>query len=165
MSDFKPIDVAIIEDSIELAVRNVCERMIRSGVTLERRQVDPNEDFGLHMLSSVGFVGSINGNVILGLSDDFAVFATGKILGMSAGEIEMSGPEVVKDAVGEITNMTAGGFKNRLCDLGYPCRLSLPSIIRGNKLRVSAPHGTNRSIFLFECAGHHLLADIQFKAD
>ena len=165
MSEPNHIDNSIIEDSIVMAVRNVCERMIRTDVGLKRKQVDPAEDLGLQMLSTVGFVGSINGNVILGLSDDFAIFATGKILGMSAGEIEMSGPDVVRDAIGEVTNMTAGGFKNRLCDLGYPCRLSLPSIVRGNRMRVSAPQGTSRSIFEFECAGHVLLADIQFKFD
>ncbi len=165
MSEPKHIDVSIIEDAIVMAVRNVCERMIRTDVTLKRRLVDPSVDLGLQMLSTVGFVGNINGNVILGLSDDFAVFATGKILGMSAGEIEMNGPDVVRDAIGEVTNMTAGGFKNRLCDLGYPCRLSLPSIVRGNRLRISAPHGTTRSIFEFECSGHVLLADIQYKLD
>lgn len=165
MSQPTPIDVAVIEESIVNAVRNVCERMIRADVALKRKMVDPAEELGLQMLGTVGFVGSINGNVILGLTDDFAVFATGKILGMSRGEVEVHGPEVVKDAIGEITNMTAGGFKNRLCDLGHPCKLSLPSIVRGNRLRVSTPQGTTRSIFEFECAGHLLVADVQFKFD
>lgn len=165
MSATKPIDAEIIEESIVTALRNVCERMIRSEVVLKRKRVDPKEEAAFQMMSNVGFVGSINGNVILALSEDFAIYATGRILGMSPGEIEMHGPDVVKDAIGEITNMTAGGFKNRLCDLGYPCKLSLPYIVRGTKLQVSTPRDSNRNIFEFECAGHILLADVQFKPE
>jgi chemotaxis protein CheX len=84
---------------------------------------------------------------------------------MSPAEVEMNGYEVIKDAIGEITNMTAGGFKNRLCDIGFPCKLTLPTIVRGKDLSVDGFKGTERHIFQFECAGHILLADIQFKAE
>jgi len=165
MAATKPIDEGMIEDSIVRALRNVCEKMIRSEVKLLRTLVDPIDETGYHMMSNVGFAGSVDGNVTLYLSDDFAIFATGKVLGMSAGEIEMHGPDVVKDAIGEITNMTAGGFKNRLCDLGYPCKLSLPYIIRGRKFQMSTVKDATRRVFEFDCAGHRLLADIQFKVD
>ena len=165
MVPIKAIDEKIIEESIVKALQNVCRDMIRHEVTLVRRLVDPKDEEEYHMMSNVGFAGRINGNVILCLSEEFALFATGTVLGMSRGEIEVHGPEVVKDAIGEITNVTAGGFKNRLCDLGYPCKLSLPYIIRGRRFKVSAISDATRSIFEFNCAGHLLLADIQFKVE
>jgi chemotaxis protein CheX len=72
---------------------------------------------------------------------------------------------VINDAIGEITNVTAGGFKNQLCDVGFPCKLTLPTIIRGEDLRVVAVKGTTRHIFEFDCAGHSLTADIQLKVE
>ena len=165
MAATKPIDEGMIEDSIVRALRNVCEKMIRSEVKLLRTLVDPIDETGYHMMSNVGFAGSVDGNVTLYLSDDFAIFATGKVLGMSAGEIEMHGPDVLKDAIGEITNMTAGGFKNQLCDIGFPCKLTLPTIVRGKNLAVAAIKSAHRHVFELQCDGHAFIADIQLKAD
>ena len=101
----------------------------------------------------------------LGLDDDFAVYATGRILGMSAPEVRMHGFEVMKDAIGEITNMIAGGFKNKLCDLGLPCMLTLPTIMRGQHLTVVTLKGMEHHVFLFEVDGRRLIAEVQIKPD
>jgi len=124
-------------------------------------------DFGarLHLFGSVGFVGDINGLVYLCIPDDFARYAASRILGMSPGEVELGGDDVVKDVIGEVTNMTVGGFKNSLCDVGYPCKLTLPTIVRGDNLSVAAIKGAARHVFAFDCAGHRLIADIQIKAE
>lgn len=37
----------------------------------------------------------------------------------------------VRDAIGELTNMTAGGGKNRLAEQGYRLSLSLPTVVVG----------------------------------
>jgi len=71
----------------------------------------------------------------------------------------------LKDVVGEITNMTVGGFKNALCDTGFPCKLTLPTIVRGDHLAVSGLKNTERHIFHFDCAGHRLVADIQMRQE
>ena len=117
------------------------------------------------IICSVGFIGGANGLIYLCLSEDFAKIASGRILGMSAAEIEMHGNEVVHDAIGEITNMTVGGFKNTLCDMGFPCKLTLPAIVRGNNLSIASIKGATRHVFHFDCSGHQMVADIQIKAE
>jgi chemotaxis protein CheX len=82
---------------------------------------------------------------------------------MSPAEVGLQGAAVVNDVIGEITNMTVGGFKNTLADVGFPCRLTVPTIIRGDNLSVAAIKSATRHVFLFDCAGHRLVADIQLK--
>lgn len=106
-----------------------------------------------------------SGLIYLCLTEAFANDLTGRILGMSPAEVEMHGAEVVTDAIGEVTNMTVGGFKNTLCDLGHACKLTLPTIVRGKNLSVAAIKSATRHVFHFDCAGHQLSADIQMKLE
>lgn len=169
MTSSTPIPTAltekIIQDAIVRAVQNVCRTMLQWDAILLNRMDQPIETSAYQLISNVGFVGDANGVVYLCLSEDFAKHATGRIIGMSSSELEKQGLVPVKDALAEITNMTAGGFKNRLCDIGYPCKLTLPTILRGLNLQVSAIKSATRHIFEFECHGHKLVADIQIKAE
>jgi chemotaxis protein CheX len=168
MSTTQLITDQVIQDSIIRAVTNVSRTMLRE----EARFVDKLEPTGsthlgaaTHVLGSVGFVGAANGIVYLCLPDDFALFAASHILGMSVQELKYEGGETLKDVVGEITNMTVGGFKNALCDIGYSCKLTLPTIVRGDNLSVAAIKGTSRHVYNFDCKGHRIVADIQIKAE
>lgn len=165
MSATASIPINLIQDSIVKAVENVCRTMMKRDVKLRDAATAPASDSRFEMFGSVGFGGQLNGIVYLCLSDAFAQFATGEILGMSPGEVEMNGPDVVKDAIGEVTNMTAGGFKNTLCDLGFPCLLSLPTIVRGRSLQIVTIKDATRHVFAFDCSGHGFVADIQLKAE
>jgi chemotaxis protein CheX len=117
------------------------------------------------MIGNVGFVGQINGLVYLCMSHEFAVYAVGEILGMEAAEVEREGAETIRDAIGEVTNMVAGGFKNSFCDLGHPCKLTLPTIVCGKELRVSCLKSSVRRVYDFDVKGHRLLVEVHFAAD
>ena len=156
-----PITETLIQNAIAKAVQNVFRTMLRRDVT---SSPNPAAHASFDMLASVGFVGTANGVVYLCLSNALARFATGEMLGLSPGDAEMNDPEVVKDAIGEITNMTVGGFKNQLCDVGFPCKLTLPVIVRGNDLEVVGVKDATRYVFEFHCAGLTLTADIQLKS-
>lgn len=160
-----PITDTLIQESIVRAVQAVCRTMLKWDITLRQRTDQPEANATYQLIGNVGFAGEVNGIVYLCMSQDFACHATGKMLGMSPGEVEMNGPDVVKDALGEITNMTVGGFKNQLCDIGFPCKLTLPTILRGLNLHVAAIKSASRHVFEFECQGHKLVADIQLKAE
>jgi chemotaxis protein CheX len=84
------------------------------------------------MSGSVGLSGKVNGVVYTTFSEQTARHIAEKILGVEVGEAE------VIDAVGELTNVVAGNLKSRLCDLGFNCTLSIPSVVRGESIRVSA---------------------------
>lgn len=168
MAAAQQITDTLIQDSIAKALQNVCRTLLRHDATLVDRIPTETYEAGpirFQLIGNVGFAGEGNGMVYLCLSEDFAHFAVGTILGMSASEVEFHGAEVIKDAIGELTNMTVGGFKNALCDIGYPCKLSLPTIVTGRDLTVATLKGTVRHIYRFTCADHVLVADIQLKRD
>jgi chemotaxis protein CheX len=166
MAATQQITDTLIQDAITNAVQAVCRVLLHQEVRLlERLAVTEGPQPHIQVMGNVGFVGDVDGIVYLCMSDEFATYAVGEILGMSAAEVEFSGPEILKDAIGEVTNMTVGGFKNALCDVGFPCKLTLPTIVRGTNLKAGAIKGAARHIFRFECAGRPLIADIQVKME
>ncbi len=165
MTVAQPITDNVVQVAITRSVQAVCRALLRKDAQFVGRMemgaaMAPNQVMG-----NVGFVGDINGLVYLCMSEEFATFAVAEILGLSVAQVEFEGPEVLKDAIGEVTNMTVGGFKNALCDIGFPCRLTLPTIVRGQNLKAAVIKGATRHLFQFECAGRTLLADIQLKVD
>lgn len=158
-----PITESLIRTAIAKAVQNVFATLIRRDAVPRPSRPAAEVPATYQFLASVGFVGEANGVVYLCMRDDFARFATSEVLGLSEGDETANDPDVVKDAIGEIANMTVGGFKNQLCEIGLPCKLTLPTILRGSELKVAALKGAERHVVEFDCAGHTLVADIQLK--
>jgi chemotaxis protein CheX len=126
--------------------------------------VVPTQDRQLYVVGTVGFIGEVNGLIYLYLEEPFARLCTCQLLGMTEAELEAAGDEVINDAIGELTNMTVGGFKNGLCDAGYPCKLTIPSILRGSNFSIEPISSATRHTFNFDSGGHKLVADILLKA-
>jgi chemotaxis protein CheX len=82
---------------------------------------------------------------------------------MTEAELNETGDEAINDAVGEITNMTVGCFKTNLSDAGYPCMLTIPSILRGSQFSIEAVGGAKRYLYRFDCSNHRVVADIVIK--
>jgi len=117
-----------------------------------------------YVVGTVGFIGEVNGLLYLYMPEKFARFVTSHMLGMDEAEVAAEGDEVVNDAIGELTNMTVGVFKNALCDSGFSCRLTIPSILRGTNFSIEPISSADRFIFHFDCAGQRLVADILMKS-
>jgi chemotaxis protein CheX len=83
---------------------------------------------------------------------------------MSLAEIDEAGHEVVNDAVGELTNMTVGTFKNQLADKGFPCKLTIPSILRGSNFSIEPVSSATRRIYRFHVGEHSIVADLLMKS-
>jgi chemotaxis protein CheX len=116
------------------------------------------------VVGTVGFIGDTNGLIYFYLDLAFARLVTCQLLGMTEAELNEAGDEVINDAIGELTNMTVGSFKNGLCDAGFPCMLTIPSILRGNNFCVEPISSAKRYVFRFDCAGHNVVTDILMKA-
>ncbi len=117
------------------------------------------------IVGTVGFVGDINGLIYLHLDLAFARLCTSHLLGMSDAELNEAGDDVINDAIGELTNMTVGTFKNALCDAGYPCKLTIPSIVRGSNFVIEPISSVTRHIYYFECEQHRVVADVLIQRD
>ena len=91
---------------------------------------------GEKIVGSVSFAGKAMGNINIHVSREFAETITAEMLGMQPDEIESE--EEVYDVIGETSNMVGGNLKSRLCDSGYPCELSIPSITSGRSFKIES---------------------------
>ena len=112
------------------------------------------------VVGMVGFVGDINGFVYIYLELPFAVTCTAQMLGMDPLELSLNGEDTINDAVGELTNMVVGSFKNALCDVGFPCKLTIPSVLRARSFSIKSVKATRRFVYAFDCGGSRFLTDV-----
>lgn len=115
------------------------------------------------MVSAVGFVGEFNGIYYLHQTEALAQQLAGGFLGMTPEEVAAEGAETLQDVLGELANMIGGTFKNKLCDFGFNCRLTIPSLVCGSDFAIEAPHGVERYMALFEVDNAPYLTDVMLK--
>ncbi len=109
--------------TLQLAAEEVFELMLSCTLTLPSQL--PVEE-ALDLTAMVGLAGMWSGIVTLRCQSKIAARMASRMLGTEAG----TGPEMF-DAVGEICNMVAGNFKNKISGLGDGCMLSVPTVISG----------------------------------
>jgi len=170
------VSESLIRDNITRAISDVFKTMLGRPADLVN-SVAPNAaeswppfpaegaDPTPQVVGTVGFLGDANGLIYLYLPLPFAVQVTCHLLGMSESEIEESGEECINDAIGELTNMTVGSFKNGLCDAGFSCKLTIPSILRGSNFSVEPISSAQRYIYHYDCGGQRIVTDILLKTD
>lgn len=173
MPTIDSISEDIFQETMNRAVQDVFRTMLSTPANLIHGSSAASSDgspwkhpvdiSGAQIVGTVGFIGDISGLIYLYFSANFSKFVAGQMLGMTPEEIDEAGDEVVNDAIGEVTNMTVGGFKNQLCDQGFPCRLTIPSILRGSNFSIEPVSGATRRTYTFEVQGHHLVTDLLMK--
>jgi chemotaxis protein CheX len=169
------VSESVFREAITRAVHDVFKTMFSlssdlvAGAENPEPEPDPENEpprlllEGQLVVGTVGFIGDISGLIYLYLGAASANQLAGHLLGMSLEELEEAGDEVVNDAVGEITNMTVGTFKNQLCDQGFSCKLTIPSILRGSNFSIEPITSATRRIYRFKIADHILVADLLMK--
>lgn len=163
---------ALIRDNINRAIKDVFKTMLgrepsfaSQGDTVRGKPLVSSEPNRPQVVGTVGFIGECNGLIYLHLDLAFARVCTCHLLGMTEAELDAAGDEVINDAIGELTNMTVGSFKNGLCDVGYPCKLTIPSILRGTNFSIEPISSAVRHVYFFDCAQHRVIADILMKSE
>lgn len=127
--------------TLELAMREVFELMLAS--PLETAPQAPEED-NLDITAMVGLAGQLCGIITLRCSTRSAARMASRMLGVDP---DKAGPEMW-DAVGEICNMVAGNFKNKISGLGDGCMLSVPTVITGGNYNIHSMVNENVQTWL-----------------
>lgn len=123
-------------------------------------------DSGVPIIAgTVGFLGNLTGIIYIFLELPLALEATRKLLDLGPDDIDADDHELVNDAIGELTNMIVGTFKNDLSNKGYECRMTIPSILRGSNFSIEPAEVALRRIFKFDCAGHAFVIDVLMKEE
>jgi chemotaxis protein CheX len=110
--------------TLQLATQEVFSLML--GCQLTVPTVPPAEQ-GLDLTGMVGLAGLLCGMMTMRCSVKSGSRMASRMLGIDS---EQAGPEMW-DAVGEVCNMIAGNFKNKISGLGDGCMLSVPTVITG----------------------------------
>jgi chemotaxis protein CheX len=108
---------------LELAVREVFEIMLGSKLEL----VEEGNSVTPEFTAMVGLAGQLCGVLTLKCSTQSAALMTSKMLGGDPKDTD----EQMWDALGEVCNMIAGNFKNKLTGMADQCMLSVPTVVTG----------------------------------
>jgi chemotaxis protein CheX len=117
--------------TLQLAAQEVFELMLASRLEmLTQTSVEQK----LEITAMVGLAGKLSGVLSVRCSGRSANQMASRMLGTNANQ---AGPETW-DAIGEICNMIAGNFKNKITGLGDGCMLSVPTVITGGDYNMRA---------------------------
>src|SRR5664279_4787096 len=96
-----------------------------------------------YLVSAVQIVGAWQGAVRLDIDLELARQACANLLGVEPADLSV---EDIRDAAGELANITAGSVKS-LC--ASTSRLSLPTVVMGKDFQVTMARGTVIQILSF----------------
>jgi len=109
---------------LDTAAKEVFELMLGCQLTASATTEETNMD----ITAMVGLAGQLCGVLSVRCDQKAATLMTSKMLGVALDKV---GPEVA-DALGEVCNMVAGNFKNKIAGLAEGCLLSPPTVITGS---------------------------------
>lgn len=119
---------------LAMAAREVFDLMLSCQLTVPAT----TEEATLDVTAMVGLAGQLCGVLSVRCSGKAAALMTSKMLGV---ELNKVGPQV-EDALGEVCNMVAGNFKNKMAGLAEGCMLSPPTVIMGSDCNLHSGAGS-----------------------
>jgi chemotaxis protein CheX len=111
---------------LELAIEEVFQIMLGQRVT-PAAPSDGHDPGGFTAM--VGIAGALCGILTISCSKKAARDVAICMIGPEIADSE----EQVSDALGEVCNMIAGNFKNKLSSASQSCMLSVPTVIKGEE--------------------------------
>jgi len=142
---------------LELAVQEVFEIMLGSRLMLATKSEPPSHG---ELTAIVGLAGSLRGIVTFCCGSQSANQIAARMLNVEIVPAEAQ----VWDAIGEICNMIAGNFKNKLTGLGGVCLLGVPAVVTGRAVRFHPLAGGDSFEIALMFEGDSLLVRLDLHA-
>jgi chemotaxis protein CheX len=114
---------------LELSTKEVFQIMLSSALEDVNGEA---ESVPLECTAMVGLAGHLCGVLTFRCSPQSAAIIASKMLGIEIKNCD----EQSLDAIGEVSNMVAGNFKNKISGLSESCVLSAPTVVVGGDYRV-----------------------------
>ena len=99
------------------------------------------------VVTLIGLAGKWVGTGSICCSAEVARKISGQLLMSEFANVDQE----VLDALGEVTNMIIGNFKNAIEDLAGPLGLSIPVVIYGHNFTASSLHAAQWTVVPFQC--------------
>lgn len=150
------MDVRHISAFLE-ATKAVFETMVRLPVTFEKPQLGAG-NANYDVSGVIGLSGDVVGSVIVGFSKESAV----PIASALAGCPLQVGTSDFADAIGELSNMIAGGAKAKF--EGQKVSIGCPSVVVAPSHQISSPSGSARICIACNTTVGQFVIDVTIQA-
>ncbi|WP_321368683.1 chemotaxis protein CheX [uncultured Desulfuromusa sp.] len=133
--------------------------MIFMDVSSEAPIEQGKQDLGCHVSAMIGLTGHFSAMLGIHCPEDVGLAISGAMLGMDIEEINAD----VKDALGEIANMTAGGIKERFAAESINLELAIPTAISGKSYTIASSTKSNRLIIPFRVEQGRFFIEMKYN--
>jgi len=140
---------AILEVFASMVFIDIAAELPAEESTLE---IQPN------LSSLIGFAGDLKGILAIHCPAAVAMGITTSMLGMEVVDLG----EDVKDAIGEIANMVAGGLKVGLATEDKKIELAIPTTVVGKSIHTSGLSGATRVMIPFSSPLGRFAVELRF---
>lgn len=134
-----------LPEVISEATAEIFATMIFMDIAPKEPLLDKTDRMESNVTSMIGLAGDLRGILAIHCPGEVARAITGAMLGMDIEKLN----EDVKDAIGEIANMVAGGLKIALGEEERDLELAIPTTAFGKSIRLSGIVGAQRFIMPF----------------
>jgi chemotaxis protein CheX len=151
------LDDGLVSESLSRATLDVFGTMLGVDAVAGERfteKAPPHPSHGV--VSLIGMAGSWAGTGVMSCSAELACKLSGRLL---LAEYESVNDEVL-DAMGELTNMVIGNFKNDIEQHVGPLGLSIPTVIFGRNFVARSATENDWIVVPFECEGDTLVVKV-----
>lgn len=133
--------------------------MIFIDITAEPPLESGKQAIGCHVSAMIGLTGGLSAMLGIHCPSAVGLAVSGAMLGMELEEVDAD----VKDALGEIANMLAGGIKERLSSENIDLELAIPTAVAGKSYVISAPQGSQRVVVPFTIEQGRFFVEIKYQ--
>ncbi|HEV2618751.1 MAG TPA: chemotaxis protein CheX [Acidobacteriaceae bacterium] len=141
-------------DRADATVKEIFDMMFALDIRSMDAPLDDDGEFGPDDKTAiVGFSGSLRGCCQVRMN---RLAAHTVALAMLGGLPVAEGDEPLNDALGELCNMLAGGWKNGIADVAAACALSSPTIISGFDYKIHMARPSTKLCRTYQFGAHML---------
>lgn len=139
------------------------EEIFNTMIFMEISSLPPLEQdkqaIGCHISAMIGLSGSFTAMLSIHCPEAVGLAISGAMLGMEFEEVDAD----VKDTMGEIANMLAGGLKERFASEELMLQLAIPTAITGKSFTIAPPKRSNRVIIPFNVEPGQFFIEIKYN--
>lgn len=133
--------------------------MIFMEISAGEPMVEGKEILDCHISSMIGLSGDLTSMLSIHCPGTIGMAITSEMLGMEVEEVDAD----VKDTLGEIANMVAGGLKEAFAAEDVHLELSIPTTVTGKSYTVSSPTKSNRVIIPFDLEPGRFFIELKYS--
>ncbi len=132
--------------------------MIFMEISAEPPLEKKKQPLGGHISAMIGLSGGFSAMLSLHCPEAVGLGIAGAMLGIDIDEVDAD----VKDALGEIANMIAGGLKERFATEGIDLVLAIPTTVSGKSYTIASQTRSNRVVTPFTIAAGQFFVEIKY---